>query len=147
MKRIFPSRQLILGIFLGAFSLLMFFIALLPKDDIDIKAFLYSIFLFPFSLFFATTHTAYDSEFLISWTIFKRKKILIQDILEISRKWVSGGKSGAFHWYVSHFDRIDRRELTTHIFLPGNYKSKKVQEFLDFMKKTNHKIDFLLELR
>ncbi len=148
MKRIFPHRNVLFGLFLGIMSGSALYFALFDKNGIDAKPLLFAVFLFSLAFHFVTMHTSYDSEFVVSWTFFKREKIRIEDILQIQREWISGGKGGgSYRWTISHWDRENKRERVTFLPLPANYKSKKVADFIDFIKSFNYKIEFVLDLR
>ena len=136
-KRIFPPERIGLG-FLLLFGLIFFSIYLYPSNKGDFIFFL-CIFSpgFIYCLHLFSAHTSYDSENLILWTFYKRKKIRFEDIIQICRKWEGSGKSTSLKWHIYYRNNNDK-ESKARLFLPENPDNKKINELFASIKKINH---------
>lgn len=149
MTRIFPVGRVVTGaiIFIGTtlFSVLIFCFDHTASKTIEVLSLPIAV-AFVFSLPFLTAHISFDSEKLVSWTIFRRKTVRFEDILQITRKWERRVRGGAKLYYrLCYLDRENRKEKYVRIFLPENYKSKKVQSLIAQIKSVNHDFEFLFE--
>ena len=153
MKRIFSSERLCRGLFFTICTFLYlalilyaeFYSAHAPKK-IGVE-FLGVPAIFLIALHYLTAHVSFDSEKLVSWTIYRRKTVFFENIIQITRKWNSGGKGGACLSYIlCYMDREKGREKTILICLPSKYESKKVQTLISQMKIINHNFEFFVEV-
>ena len=149
MKRILPAERILCGFLL--LVLLMFFLfVLLPinitfgKESVFIIFFIIIPFIvgFSISINLIISHLAFDSEKLVFYSLFKIKKIELNNITQITRNWEGSSKSLRLKYYVHHIDEHNNKEVKTRIYLPENYEAENVQEFLKCIKKKNDNFVF-----
>ena len=103
-----------------------------------------------FSIVYITAHTTYDSEKLVSWTLYRKKTVRFKNIITIRRKWVNcssrGVKSAKLYWHVIWNDGSSKKDKITRIFLPANPNHKSVKNLIEAIKKVNSDVEFINDL-
>lgn len=145
LKRIFPKERVILGL-LGIAALLFFWFTIFNSGFSLDAGSVTLLFLFALGLVICvnliTAHTAYNSERLLVWSFFYRKKINFDKITQICRTWQGSGKSLRLKWYVLYMDK--NKVAKTKLYLPDDFDSESVEKLAGAIKAVNDKFVFLL---
>ena len=98
------------------------------------------------SLNFILSHTAYDSEKLVSWTPFWRVKIKLKEITQIRREWDGSGKSTRLKYNVYYYATNRNREVKTKLFLPENSESQSIKDLVKTIQNINENFEFIVKI-
>ncbi|MBQ1726415.1 MAG: hypothetical protein II039_03410 [Treponema sp.] len=146
MKRIFPKERVILGL-LGIAALLFFWFTIFNSGFSLDAGSVMLLFLFALGLVICvnliTAHTAYNSERLLVWSFFYRKKINFDKITQICRTWQGSGKSLRLKWYVLYMDK--NKVAKAKLYLPDNFDSESVTNLASTIKAVNDKAVFVFD--
>ena len=152
-KRIFPAERIGMGIFFIICSLLFSVLCIYAAfyAPYSTKKFEVEFLIAPvtviFSLIYITAHTTYDSEKLVSWTLYHKKTVRFKNIISIRRKWVNcssrGSKSARLYWHVIWNDGSGKKDKYTRIFLPANPNHKVVKTLIESIKKVKPNVEFI----
>ncbi|MBO7612992.1 MAG: hypothetical protein J6S81_04145, partial [Treponema sp.] len=89
-----------------------------------------------------TAHTAYNSEKILVWSLFYRKKIRFDEITKIHRTWQGSGKSLRIKWYVLYMDK--NKVAKAKLYLPDDFGSESVASLASAIKAVNDEFVFVL---
>ncbi|MBQ4025499.1 MAG: hypothetical protein II611_08920 [Treponema sp.] len=146
MKRIFPKERVILGL-LGIAALLFFWFTIFNSGFSLDAGSVMQLFLFALGLVICvnliTAHTAYNSERLLVWSFFYRKKINFDKITQICRTWQGSGKSLRLKWYVLYMDK--NKVAKAKLYLPDDFGSESVANLASAIKAVNDKAVFVFD--
>ncbi len=92
-----------------------------------------------------TAHTAYNSERLLVWSFFYRKKINFDKITQICRTWQGSGKSLRLKWYVLYLDKNKNKVAKAKLYLPDDFGSESVANLASAIKAVNDKAVFVFD--
>ncbi len=90
-----------------------------------------------------TAHTAYNSEKILAWSLFYRKKIRFDEITKIHRTWQGSGKSLRLRWYVLYMDK--NKVAKAKLYLPDDFDSESVKKLAGAIKAVNDKFVFVFD--
>ncbi len=92
-----------------------------------------------------TAHTAYNSEKILAWSLFYRKKIRFDEIIKIHRTWQGSGKSLRLRWYVLYMDKNKNKVAKAKLYLPDDFGSESVANLASAIKAVNDKAVFVFD--
>ncbi|HBB15052.1 MAG TPA: hypothetical protein DCZ76_12390 [Treponema sp.] len=148
MKRIFPKERVILGL-LGIAALLFFWFTIFNSGFSLDAGSVMLLFLFALGLVICvnliTAHTAYNSEKILAWSLFYRKKIRFDEIIKIHRTWQGSGKSLRLRWYVLYMDKNKNKVAKAKLYLPDDFGSESVANLASAIKAVNDKAVFVFD--
>jgi len=146
LKRIFPKERVILGL-LGIAALLFFWFTIFKSGFSLDAGSVFLLILFALGLVICvnliTAHTAYNSEKILAWSLFYRKKINFDKITQICRTWQGSGKSLRLKWYVLYMDK--NKVAKAKLYLPDDFGSESVAKLASAIKAVNDKVVFLFD--
>lgn len=149
-KIIFPVERITHGvILLGLLSLFFMYVFTGIKfNDRVYILFIPVIFGVIISLYLIATFIVYDSEKMIFFSLLKIKVIKFDDISLITRSWerVFYKKTDELKYFLYHFDEIKDKKIKTRIFLPEDFETEKMKDFLEAIKKENYKFTFEVKI-
>ena len=145
LKRIFPKERVILGL-LGIAALLFFWFTIFNSGFSFDAGSVFLLILFALGLVICvnliTAHTAYNSEKILVWSLFYRKKIRFDEITKIHRTWQGSGKSLRIKWYVLYMDK--NKVAKAKLYLPDDFGSESVASLASAIKAVNDEFVFVL---
>lgn len=147
MRKIFPKERIISGVIIFSFLLFLFFLMYpleISFDKSSIFIIVTFILVLCISINLIVSHTSYNSEFVVLFSIFSIKKIKMDEITQISRLWEGSGKGLQLKWYIHYVDKKSNREIKRKIYLSENYASENIKRFIETIRKRNPK--FILSL-